>query len=378
MTSAPRSSVRRPARSSGSSRRRTRVATCSVRASAAATSPDPVATERPEVTASATASGTASGRACGASSPASSSPVGVQHRHRAVEDAGEHLGHLGHASAADEQVGEPVVGQRGGVDGLGVPGEGAVGLVELDEQAGVLQRHHRVGREGGEQADLRLREAAHGPVHREEGTDHHAVEDQRHAEDGADLLTGHRLVDVALVHEPLVRGVVLGEVGRARLGDQAQQAGAERQPQGLELAGQRSVGDLHVGRAVALVVEREVGHVAVQELTRAAHDRREDGVDVADRGEVGGGLVERGELGLPGAHPAHQVAQPHRHVVLRAHHGRIGLAQARLALREVLVEGGQRRLVVEQVQEGRHVAHPAPSGCCGTQPSREMSISRSP
>ena len=53
------------------------MATCSVRASAAATSPDPVSTERPEVTASATASGTASGRDVGASSPASSSPVGV-------------------------------------------------------------------------------------------------------------------------------------------------------------------------------------------------------------------------------------------------------------------------------------------------------------
>ena len=50
VTSAPRSSVRRPARSSGSSRRSTRVATCSVPARAAATRPPSITTERPDET----------------------------------------------------------------------------------------------------------------------------------------------------------------------------------------------------------------------------------------------------------------------------------------------------------------------------------------
>ena len=154
VTSAPRSSVRRPARSSGSSRRRTRVATCSVRASAAATSPDPVSTERPDVTASATASGTASGRAGGASSPASSSPVGVHTDTAPWRDAGEHLGHLGHASATDEQVGEPVVGQRGARRPR-CAGSGAVGLVELGEQRAFSSATTAWAAKEVEQADLR-------------------------------------------------------------------------------------------------------------------------------------------------------------------------------------------------------------------------------
>ena len=120
--------------------------------------------------------------------------------------------------------------QRRGVDRLGVPGQRAVGLVELCEETGVLQRHHGMGREGGEQADLGLREATYGPVDGEQCPDDDAVEHQRHAEDRPDLLAGHRLVDVALVHETLVRGVVLGEVGGSGLGDEAEQAGAERQP----------------------------------------------------------------------------------------------------------------------------------------------------
>ena len=67
---------------------------------------------------------------------------------------------------------------------------------------------------------------------------------------------------------------------------------------------------------VGLVVERQVGHVGVEQLPGPAHDRGQDGVDVADRGEVAGGLVERGQLGLAGALARDQLAQPQGDVVV--------------------------------------------------------------
>ena len=146
------------------------------------------------------------------------------------------------------------------------------------------------------------------------------------------------------MHEPLVALVVLGEVRRPGLRDQAEQAGAQREPQLAELRGERAVGDLHVGRALGLVVEGQVGHVRVQQLPGAADDRGQDRVEVADRGEVVGGVVERGQLGLAAAVPGQPLTHLHGQGVLVDG----GLAEAL----EQLVVRLPRGVGVEQVEEG--------------------------
>ena len=213
--------------------------------------------------------------------------------------------------------------QGGALDGAGVLGHRAVGGVEVGEEPRVLERHRGVRGERRQQRHLVRRERPDRPVHREQRADHPPVDRERDAQDRPDLLARHRLVDVAAVEEPLVGLVVLGEVRLPGLRDQPEQAGAERQPQRAELGGQRAVGDLHVRRPVGLVVEREVGHVGVEQLPRAPHDRGQDRVDVADRGEVGGGLVERPHLGLAGLPGRDQLAEPERDVVLAAQLGEL-------------------------------------------------------
>ena len=239
----------------------------------------------------------------------------VVHAHAAAEHLAEHVGDPGRAAAVQQHVGEPVVGLRGPLDGLRAgpqqparPVRADHGLARGVEQAGVLQRHRGVRGERGQQGDLTGRERPYRAVHREQRADHVALHHQRDAEDGPDLLAVDRGVDEVAVHEPVVALVVLGEVRRPGLGDQPEQAGAERQPQLAELRGERAVGDLHVRRAVGLVVERQVGHVRVQQLPGPAHDRGQDGVEVADRGEVVGGVVEGGQLGLAAPVPGHPLA----------------------------------------------------------------------
>jgi hypothetical protein len=117
------------------------------------------------------------------------------------------------------------------------------------------------------------------------------------------------------MHEPVVVLVVLGEVGLTGLRDQPEQPGAEGQPEPTELRGQRTVGHPHVRRALGLVVQGQVGHVRVQQRPGPAHDGGEDGVDVTDRGQVAGGLVERGHLRLALPVPLHLLADPQRHRV---------------------------------------------------------------
>ena len=117
-----------------------------------------------------------------------------------------------------------------------------------------------------------------------------------------------------------------------------------------------AVGDLHVRRALGLVVERQVGHVGAQQLARPPHDRGQDRVDVADRGQVAGGLVERGQLGLAAALALHLLPQPHRHVALA-----LGARRARAPRHAVPdglvddpVEGRLVRPGVQEVEERGH------------------------
>ena len=71
-------------------------------------------------------------------------------------------------------------GSRGGLDRGRVRGQRPVGLVEVGEQPGVLERDGGVRGEGGQQLHLGRGEPAHGPVDGEQRADHAAVDDQRH------------------------------------------------------------------------------------------------------------------------------------------------------------------------------------------------------
>ncbi len=193
---------------------------------------------------------------------------------------------------------------------------------------------------------------------RQERSDDPALDQQRHPEDGPDPFPVHRLVDVAAVLEALVGLVVGGEVGRPGLGDQPQQSRAQREPQPLELRGERAVGHLHVRRPLARagvdVVEGQVGHVRLEQLTGPAHDGRQHGVHVAQGGEVVGGLVERGQLRLARALPGHELAQSQGDVTLAPGGLRVGACGDHR--RDEVVVVGARRLVVEQLEERGHRA----------------------
>ena len=249
----------------------------------------------------------------------------VVHRQGAVEDLRQDAGHLHDAASVEQHVGQQVVGVGGALRGRRTSVDLGVGLVgrsdrgpRLLEQPRVLQGDRGVSGERGEQRHLRGREGADAAVHSEQGTDDLALDRERHPEDGADLLARHGGVDVVAVQEPLVGLVVLGEVRRPRLGDEAEQTGAERQPKGAELGGESTVGHLHVRRPLRLVVQREVGHVRVQELAGAPDDGGQDGVEVPDRGEVPGRLVERRQLGLATPLSLQLLVHPHREGMLPA------------------------------------------------------------
>ena len=237
----------------------------------------------------------------------------------------QHVTDLDDPAAVEQHVGEQVVCVGGALGRLRARPELGVGLVRrgngsagLLEEAGVLQGDRGVRGERGQQRHLARREGPDRAVHREQRTDDLALDGERHPEDGADLLALDGGVDVVAVHEPLVGLVVLGEVRRSRLRHQPEQPGAEWQPQLAELGGERTVGHLHVRRPLQLVVEREVGHVGVQQLPRPPDDGGQDRVEVPDRGEVASGLEERGQLGLPAALALHLLVDPQGECMLLA------------------------------------------------------------
>ena len=279
-------------------------------------------------------------------------PLAVEHDDRAVQHVGHDVGHVAHAAAVQQHVGELVVGARGHLDGVGLGPHLLVGPVELLEEPGVLQGDGRVRGERHQQRHLPGREPAHLAVHREQRADHRALDGERDAEDRPDVLAVDRGVDELLVQEALVVLVVLGEVGLPGLRDQPEQAGAERQPEPPELRRERPVRHLHVRRPVGLVVQRQVGHVRVQQGAGPSHDRGEDRVDVADRGEVVGGLVERGHLRLALPLALHLLADPQRHRAVVAQPLERGAVHAVVdGAGDDRVEGLAGRLAVQQVEE---------------------------
>ena len=289
----------------------------------------------------------------------------VVHRQATAEHLRQHVTDLDDTAAVKEYVGEQVVRVGCALGGLRARTELCVGLVRrgngstgLLEEARVLQGDRGVRRERGQQRHLARGERPDRAVHGEQRTDDLALDGERHPEDGADLLALHGGVDVVAVHEALVSLVVLGEVRRPRLSHQPEQPGAERQPQLAELGGERTVGHLHVRRPLELVVERQVGHVGVQQLPRPPDDGGQDRVEVADRGEIPSGLEERGQLGLPAALALHLLMDPHGECMPLAKAGQLlGTAPRDLRLSDHEVEVLPRRPRKQHLEKLRGDLH---------------------
>ena len=125
-----------------------------------------------------------------------------------------------------------------------------------------------------------------------------AVHQQRRAADGDQPLLADGGVDLGGVPVALVGGVVGRPVGPPGLGDEPAEPGPGGQPQRLEPGGDGARGGAHVGVAALRVGQREVGDVGGQQGAGPAHDRVEHAAGVGARGEVAGGVDQRGQLGL--------------------------------------------------------------------------------
>ncbi len=199
--------------------------------------------------------------------------LGPLHGGRALPDHGVGLGQFGQR---DPRVGHGL----GGVDGDG-------GVVGQRTQQGHLVRGEGARRAvGGEQGADHLAAAA-------------GTQQQGNAEDRDQALVQDTGVDARRVVEAFVRAVVGRGVGARGLRDQAAEPLAELQPQVLEQLGHRAVGDAHEGVARLLVGQRQVRRVGAEQHPGAADDGPQHRVQVAQRGEIAGGVEEGGEFRLP-------------------------------------------------------------------------------
>ena len=240
------------------------------------------------------------------------------------EAALQHVGEDGRdgvdAATVQDDVGEPVVGARREVDRVGVRPRDGVGGVELTdgrlgllEQPRVLQRDRGMCGQRSEQDHLTRRERSRTPVSGQERAENPSAQQEWDAEDGPDPLLGDSVVDVVAVEEPVVGEVVVGEVRRTGLGDQAQQPGPQGEPQLAEGRRHRTVGHPDEGVTAFGVVETQVGEVGAEQLPGAAHDRGQQRVDVAQGRQVVGGLVQCRQLRLTLAVPDHLRADAECH-----------------------------------------------------------------
>jgi hypothetical protein len=227
---------------------------------------------------------------------------------RAVENLGDGGGHVVHPAAAQDELGEPVVHDGGALDDAAAVPDDLVGPLQvgegrpgLGEQVGGVDGGRGEGGEGAEQGDLLALEDPGAAVRGEQHADDVVSEHQRDAEDGHEPLVPHARVDGAGVLEAVVLEVVVGDVGARGLRDQAAEALPHAEPQLLEPGRDRALGDPHVGVASRRVVQAEVGDIRAQQRPGSLHDRLEYGVEVAQPGEVVGGLEQGGQLGLASA-----------------------------------------------------------------------------
>ncbi len=228
----------------------------------------------------------------------------------AVQHLGDGGGHVVHPAAAQDQFGQPVVDVGGALDdGAAVlddlvgPLQAAEGLAGLGEQVGRVDGGRGERREGAEQGDLLPLEHAGAAVGGEQHPDDMVSERQGHPEDRDEPFVAHPAVDGVGVLEAVVAEVVVRDVRPGGLGDEAAESLAHAEAQLLEAGRHRALGDPHVGVAPLRVVEAEVGDVGAEQGAGALHDRAQHGVQVAQPGEVVGGLEQGGQLGLPAAAP---------------------------------------------------------------------------
>ncbi len=291
--------------------------------------------------------------------------LGVQYGYSPTEQRGHGRGDVRHLGPAQHQVGEPVVAPLGALDGGGVGADQLVGAVQLGERGpgvgerlGGVQRDRGVRGQGAQQCDLVGGERAGRAVGGEQHPDHPPAEQQRDADDRHQALVDHARVDHVGVVEAVVGAVVGGGVRAGALRDQAAEAVAEAEPQGLEEDRDRAVGDPHVGVAGGFVREGEVGGVGAQQHPGPADDRLQHGVEVAGGGEVAGGVEEGGQLGLAAPvlaqGPVDPQCLPGRVVDLAQHVGRRAPA-ARVGqhVGEVLGGGAGGEQVQQSPQCGR-------------------------
>jgi hypothetical protein len=167
--------------------------------------------------------------------------------HAAVQQLAGGGGQVVHGSAAQEEIGQPVVRPLRLLDVGDVCPDRGVGLLQLGEGgSGVVHDPGRVDGDGGvrphraQQGHLVARELPRGAVGREQDADHLATgagarpQQERHAQDRDQALVADSCVDRPAVLEALVATVVGARVGAAALRDQTAETGAQRHAERLE------------------------------------------------------------------------------------------------------------------------------------------------
>jgi hypothetical protein len=132
----------------------------------------------------------------------------------------------------------------------------------------------------------------------EEHADRRLVDEQRHAQDRGDVLGEHPGVDGLRVREAAVVDVVAGEQRSLVTCDGTADPDPQRHADAGEVLGHRPLRRPDEEVLAFLVVERQVADLAAQQLTRAAHDRLEDPVEVAQARQVAGAVRQRQQLRL--------------------------------------------------------------------------------
>src|SRR5262249_5597320 len=139
----------------------------------------------------------------------------VQQQELAGEDVGKGVGDLGYFGTADDQGGEPVVqvGRPAPCQVVRLAGQPGGG--RLLEQVGVVDRQGREVGQRGQQCRFLVGEAAFVPVAGVEHAEYFAPGDQRGADDRGQPLVGQCGVQLAVVIERVVAGIVLDPLGGA-------------------------------------------------------------------------------------------------------------------------------------------------------------------
>ena len=266
----------------------------------------------------ATASATAAGRVAASPTAASTPAVGVQHQQRAAEHVGHRGGDVLHAAAAQHQVGHPVV-RRGGplhrrrcarrIDRLAVVSSSSAARVSCSSRALSIATAACAASDA-EQRHLVPGERPVAAVGGEQHADHPRAEPQRHAEDRDQPLLADRRVDLAGVLEPGVRR----SSWRSRTAwRSARPARRARPPSAAAAAG---TWPRPSRRSPACRCRRAPRRCSVRYATSVPSSCRarrtiasQHRVQVPQRGEVAGGVEQRGQLRL--APPPALQQRPH-------------------------------------------------------------------